>query len=40
MVDREEQIKSILTQIKWHMDNNLWDHSREYYEGEGVETLA
>ena len=40
MVDKEEQIKSILTQIKWHIDNNLWDHSRDYYEGDGVEKLV
>lgn len=25
--------------IKWHMEHNLWEHSKEYYEGDGAETL-
>lgn len=25
--------------IKWHIDNNLWEHTRVYYESDGAETL-
>lgn len=25
--------------IKWHIDNDKWSHSRDYYENDGVETL-
>ena len=28
-----------LDAIAWHQMNNKWDHSREYYEGEGFESL-
>lgn len=33
------QIKQIVTEINWHETNNLWDYTREYYEGDGVESL-
>ena len=32
-------IQSALTEIAWHQTNNKWDHSREYYEGDGSESL-
>ena len=32
-------ILDALTAIAWHQKNNKWDHSREYYEGDGCETL-
>ena len=32
-------IRSALTEIAWHQMNNKWDHSREYYEGDGSESL-
>ena len=28
-----------LDEIAWHQANNKWDHSREYYEGNGSESL-
>ena len=28
-----------LTEIAWHISNNLWEHTREYYEGDGSEKL-
>lgn len=28
-----------MTEIAWHMDKNLWEHSYEYYAGDGSETL-
>lgn len=42
----DEQIKSrfntirqALQDISWHQQNNLWEHSKDYYEGTGAETL-
>ena len=35
-----ERIVNALTDIKWHTDTNQWEHSREYYEGNGTETLT
>ena len=32
-------IENALTEIAWHQANDKWDHSREYYEGDGSETL-
>ena len=39
IIEKLEEIKKILSEIDWHMSNNLWDYSREYYEGDGVESL-
>ena len=32
-------IENALTEIAWHQSIGKWDHSREYYEGDGSETL-
>ena len=32
-------IENALTEIAWHQSTGKWDHSREYYEGNGSETL-
>ena len=32
-------INKALCDICWHQTNNKWEHSREYYEGDGSETL-
>ena len=37
---RKTTIYCALSEIKWHQQNNLWDHSRDYYEGNGAETLS
>lgn len=37
--DRYIDIDIALNTIKWHQDNNLWDHTKEYYTGDGCETL-
>lgn len=34
-----ERIHSALRDIMWHKDNNLWEHDRAYYEGNGIEKL-
>ena len=36
---RNEVINDAMTEIAWHMDKNLWEHSYEYYAGDGSETL-
>ena len=36
---RDNTICDALGEIAWHQSNNKWDHSREYYEGDGSETL-
>ena len=36
---RREVIRNALKEIIWHQTNNKWEHSREYYEGDGSETL-
>lgn len=33
------KILNAIDEIKWHIKNNLWDHSKAYYEGDGAETL-
>ena len=32
-------IHDALDEIAWHQANNKWEHSREYYEGDGSESL-
>ena len=40
MVDsRALSIRNAITDIAWHQMMNKWDHSREYYEGDGSENL-
>lgn len=34
-----EKVRNAIRDIVWHMENGLWEHSRAYYEGTGVETL-
>lgn len=34
-----EKVRNAIRDIVWHKTNNLWEHSRAYYEGNGVETL-
>ena len=36
---KSEEIKQILSDIDWHMQSNLWDHTKSYYERDGVENL-
>jgi hypothetical protein len=33
------EINNLLFEIKWHIDNNMWDHSRTYYESGGLNKL-
>ena len=36
---RRETIMNAMKAIMWHQETGKWDHSREYYEGDGSETL-
>jgi hypothetical protein len=33
------KIQQTVEKIKWHMMTNQWDHTKEYYEGDGLESL-
>ena len=33
------RIYDALVDISWHIETNNWDHSRQYYEGDGSEQL-
>ena len=37
--EREYTIIHALDEIAWHQAIGYWDHTREYYEGDGSETL-
>ena len=39
VMSRQSVIFDTLTSIAWHQKNNKWEHSREYYEGDGSESL-
>jgi hypothetical protein len=39
MVRPSVKIMNALRDIAWHQANNKWEHSREYYEGDGSELL-
>ena len=32
-------IDDAMSEIAWHIDENLWEHGYEYYNGDGSETL-
>jgi len=34
-----DEIEEILPKIKWHFDNNQWEHRKEYYDNNGIEIL-
>lgn len=36
---RLDTITNTLAQINWHIVNDLWEHRKEYYEGDGSEEL-
>ena len=37
--NRIDTIANTLSEISWHMKNNLWEQRREYYENDGVEVI-
>lgn len=36
---RIHTIEDTIKRIAWHKNNDLWDHVKEYYDGDGVEKL-
>ena len=36
---RKDTIMNAMREIMWHKDTGKWDHSREYYKGDGSETV-
>lgn len=34
-----DEIEQMFPKIKWHYDNNQWEHRQEYYENNGIEVL-
>ena len=36
---RFNTIKDVLQQIHWHQETGNWDHHKQYYDGDGSETL-
>lgn len=36
---KTDEIVELLSEIGWHITNDLWDHSKEYYDGDGSEYL-
>lgn len=38
--DYKQEITELLTDINWHKLNNLWEHNRAYYEGDGSELIT
>lgn len=39
LLDRKDLIADTLTEISYHYQTGNWDHTREYYEGDGTEEL-
>lgn len=39
LVSTTAKIEEALFDIAWHQSTGKWDHSREYYEGDGAESL-
>ncbi len=37
--DGMDEIEKLMPEIKWHFDNNKWEYSRDYYEGDGISEL-
>lgn len=36
---RQDVIIDALDKISWHQQNNLWEHTKDYYDGDGSEKL-
>lgn len=39
LMDRARLIKSIFSDLSFHFSSNLWEHTRKYYEENGIEEL-
>jgi hypothetical protein len=34
-----DEIAYLMNRLSWHFDTDLWEYSREYYEGNGLDKL-
>lgn len=34
-----DEIENLLPKIKWHFEVNQWEHTKEYYDNNGIETI-
>ena len=39
LLDRKNIIINTLSELSYHYQTNNWDHTRNYYEGNGIEKL-
>lgn len=39
VISASVKILSAVDEIKWHIEKDLWEHSRAYYEGDGAESI-
>jgi len=39
ILEKLTELKHILTEICWHMNENLWEFNKSYYDGDGSEPL-
>jgi len=40
LLDGINEIEELMPLIKWHFDNDKWDHDKEYYEGNGIVKIS
>ena len=40
IITRQSTIDDALNKIGWHLVNNKWDHSLEYYKNDGIEQIT
>lgn len=39
VIEKQFEIIKMIQEISWHVANDMWDHTKEYYLGDGVEKL-
>lgn len=40
LLKRKDIISEALTEISYHISSNNWEHTRKYYENDGIEELT
>jgi len=39
ILEKKNELERLIPEVNWHMTKNKWDYTREYYEGDGSESL-
>ena len=39
ILSKQNKIINTISEILWHKENDKWDYKRQYYEGDGAESL-